>query len=104
MKFIPELRGRVHIPFRDVTNVRHLQDALDTPDYTVYSSSSPLHPSLNFDEQDSDTNPNTTASSVAGDVQRADGRKRRSEAFQLRKSVFGKKHSRLNESKVEINS
>jgi hypothetical protein len=60
----------------------HCQDAIDTPDYT-----------------DSDTNPNTTASSVAGDLQ-TDGRKRRAEELQLRKSVFGKKHSRLNESKV----
>ncbi|KAI9688324.1 MAG: hypothetical protein M1820_010252 [Bogoriella megaspora] len=57
---------------------------MDTPDYT-----------------DSDTNPNTTASSVAGDVAAADGRKRRSEASQLRKSVFGKKHSQLNESKED---
>lgn len=47
---------------------------------------------------DSDTGPNTTASSVAGDA--TDGRKRRSEAHQLRKAVFGKKHGRLNESKV----
>lgn len=54
----------------------------ETPDYT-----------------DSDTNPNTTASSVAGDIP-ADGRKRRSEANQLRRSIFGKKHDRLGESKV----
>jgi SWI/SNF-related matrix-associated actin-dependent regulator of chromatin subfamily A member 5 len=50
--------------------------------------------------QDSDTQPNTTASSVAGDLTHIDGRKRRSEATQLRKSIFGKKHSRLDESKV----
>lgn len=50
--------------------------------------------------QDSDTNPNTTASSVIGEAAPADGRKRRSEATQLRKSVFGKKHNRLDESKV----
>ena len=50
--------------------------------------------------QDSDTNPNTTASSVAGDVGPADGRKRRSEAAELRKSVLGKKHGKLDESKV----
>ena len=56
----------------------------ETPDYT----------------EDSDTNPNTTASSVAGDPLTADGRKRRSEATQLRRSVFGKKHDRLGESKV----
>ena len=51
--------------------------------------------------QDSDTNPNTTASSVVGDAMQLDGRKRRSEATQLRKSVFGKKHNRLDESKVK---
>jgi SWI/SNF-related matrix-associated actin-dependent regulator of chromatin subfamily A member 5 len=51
--------------------------------------------------QDSDTNPNTTASSVAGDFQ-TDGRRRRSEATQLRKSILGKKHGRLDESKVRI--
>ncbi|KAF9891951.1 hypothetical protein FE257_002914 [Aspergillus nanangensis] len=56
----------------------------DTPDYT-----------------DSDTNPNTTASSVAGDIAPLDGRRRRSEAFHLRKSVLGKKHGRLDESKEE---
>jgi hypothetical protein len=55
----------------------------DTPDYT-----------------DSDTNPNTTASSVAGDAAPIDGRRRRSEAFQMRKNMFGKKHGRLDESKV----
>jgi hypothetical protein len=52
------------------------------------------------DYTDSDTGPNTTASSVAGDAVQLDGRKRRSEAHQLRKAVFGKKHGRLNESKV----
>ncbi|GFF22698.1 ISWI chromatin-remodeling complex ATPase ISW2 [Aspergillus lentulus] len=56
----------------------------DTPDYT-----------------DSDTNPNTTASSVAGDAAPIDGRRRRSEAFQMRKSIFGKKHGRLDESKED---
>lgn len=56
------------------------QEVDETPDYT-----------------DSDTNPNTTASSVAGDT---DGRKKRSEASQLRRSIFGKKHDRLGESKV----
>ncbi|KAL8782588.1 MAG: hypothetical protein Q9213_005266 [Squamulea squamosa] len=49
----------------------------------------------------SDTNPNTTASSVVGDAIPADGRKKRSEATQLRKSVFGKKHNRLDESKED---
>jgi SWI/SNF-related matrix-associated actin-dependent regulator of chromatin subfamily A member 5 len=56
--------------------------------------------SFAYSAQDSDTNPNTTASSVAGDAPRVDGRKRRSEAIQLRKSVFGKKLNRLDESKV----
>ncbi|OQD74663.1 hypothetical protein PENDEC_c010G04723 [Penicillium decumbens] len=53
----------------------------DTPDYT-----------------DSDTNPNTTASSVAGDAA-ADGHRRRAEATQLRKNILSKKHGRLDESK-----
>ncbi|MCJ1227709.1 hypothetical protein MMC12_004367 [Toensbergia leucococca] len=61
-----------------------LMDIQDTPDYT-----------------DSDTNPNTTASSIAGDLLHLDGRKKRSEATQLRKSVFGKKHNRLDESKED---
>jgi len=60
-------------------------DVDETPDYT----------------EDSDTNPNTTASSVVGDPLTADGRKRRSEATQLRRSVFGKKHDRLGESKED---
>ncbi|KAK4986605.1 chromatin remodeling complex Adenosinetriphosphatase [Elasticomyces elasticus] len=58
-------------------------DAVDTPDYTT----------------DSETNPNTTASSVAGDAIQTDGRKRRWESTHLRKSVLGKKHDRLGESK-----
>ncbi|KAL8999532.1 MAG: hypothetical protein Q9169_001620 [Polycauliona sp. 2 TL-2023] len=49
----------------------------------------------------SDTNPNTTASSVVGDAAPADGRKKRTEATQLRKRVFGKKHNRLDESKED---
>lgn len=53
---------------------------VDTPDYT--------------DSED----PNTTASSVVDGP--ADGRKRRSEATQLRKSVFGKKHGALMDTKV----
>jgi SWI/SNF-related matrix-associated actin-dependent regulator of chromatin subfamily A member 5 len=60
------------------------QDVDETPDYT----------------EDSDTNPNTTASSVVGGPTTTDGRKRRSEATQLRRSVFGKKHAVLGESKV----
>ncbi|KAK4142065.1 SNF2 family N-terminal domain-containing protein [Dichotomopilus funicola] len=55
----------------------------ETPDYT-----------------DSDTNPNTTASSVIGEPVQ-DGRKKRSEANQLRRSIFGKKHDRLGESKED---
>ncbi|KAK5987444.1 ISWI chromatin-remodeling complex ATPase ISW2 [Cladobotryum mycophilum] len=55
----------------------------ETPDYT-----------------DSDTNPNTTASSVAGEPV-TDGRKRRTEVNQLRRSIFGKKHDRLDESKED---
>ena len=62
----------------------YAQDVDETPDYT----------------EDSDTNPNTTASSVVGEPINTDGRKRRSEATQLRRSVFGKKHDILGESKV----
>ncbi|EPE34187.1 P-loop containing nucleoside triphosphate hydrolase [Glarea lozoyensis ATCC 20868] len=58
-------------------------DVDETPDYT----------------EDSDTNPNTTASSVVGEP--TDGRKRRSEATLLRRSVFGKKHDILGESKED---
>ncbi|KAH8671365.1 SNF2 family N-terminal domain-containing protein [Xylariales sp. PMI_506] len=54
----------------------------ETPDYT-----------------DSDTNPNTTASSVVGEP--LDGRKKRSEANQLRRSIFGRKHDALGESKED---
>ncbi|KAF2812362.1 uncharacterized protein BDZ99DRAFT_265269 [Mytilinidion resinicola] len=68
-----------HAPTNGATKFGYYQD---TPDYT-----------------DSDTNPNTTASSIAGDAQGPDGRKRRSEAFQMRKNMFGKKHDRLGESK-----
>ncbi|KAI9758913.1 MAG: hypothetical protein M4579_002724 [Chaenotheca gracillima] len=71
--------------FRPARNVDDsMADANDTNDYT-----------------DSDTNANTTASSVAGDPIHADGRRRRSEASALRKSVFGKKHNRLVESKED---
>lgn len=54
---------------------------LDTPDYT-----------------DSESNP-TGANSIAGDIQNGDGRKKRWEGNALRKSMFGKKHDRLGESK-----
>ena len=50
--------------------------------------------------KDSDTNPNTTATSEAGDIP-ADGRKKRSEASQLRKSILNKKQERLGESKED---
>ncbi|KAK3173325.1 hypothetical protein OEA41_006654 [Lepraria neglecta] len=56
----------------------------DTPDYS-----------------DSDTNPNTTATSDAEGVFQPDGRKRRIEATNLRKNIFGKKHNRLDESKED---
>lgn len=58
-----------------------VQEVDETPDYT-----------------DSE-NPDTTASSVVGEPI-SDGRKRRTEANQLRRSIFGKKHDRLGESKV----
>ncbi|KAL1310528.1 hypothetical protein AAFC00_000812 [Neodothiora populina] len=60
-----------------------MTDALDTPDYT-----------------DTEPGADTTESSIAGDVQ-ADGRKRRWEGNALRKSVLGKKHDRLGESKED---
>ena len=94
------VQKRVSWQVEPQANLSNLQDALDTPDYTVLSNFKAENTSSDNGAQDSDTNPNTTASSVAGDVQHMDGRKRRSEAFQLRKSVFGKKHSRLNEYKV----
>ncbi|KAF2973522.1 hypothetical protein GQX73_g196 [Xylaria multiplex] len=52
------------------------------------------------DFTDSDTNPNTTASSIAGDYH-VDGRRKRAEANQLRRSIFGKKHDALGESKED---
>ncbi|TVY36527.1 ISWI chromatin-remodeling complex ATPase [Lachnellula subtilissima] len=73
----------------DASEIRQLpvdpMDVDETPDFT----------------EDSDTNPNTTASSVVGDPVTFDGRKRRSEATQLRRSVFGKKHDVLGESKED---
>ncbi|KAH7384653.1 SNF2 family N-terminal domain-containing protein [Pyrenochaeta sp. MPI-SDFR-AT-0127] len=56
----------------------------DTPDYT-----------------DSDTQPNTTASSVAGDHAPLDGRKKRAEVMNMRKSIYGRKHDRLGASKED---
>ena len=58
-------------------------EMMDTPDYT-----------------DSESNP-TGANSVAGDKVGPDGRTRRWEGNQLRKSMFGKKHDRLGESKED---
>ncbi|KAL2292073.1 hypothetical protein FJTKL_10737 [Diaporthe vaccinii] len=54
----------------------------ETPDYT--------------DSED----PNTTASSVMGEPT-VDGRRRRAEANQLRRSIFGKKHDKLGESQED---
>lgn len=54
----------------------------ETPDYT--------------DSED----PNTTASSVMGEPT-TDGRRRRAEANQLRRSIFGKKHDKLGESQED---
>lgn len=59
------------------------QEVDETPDYT--------------DSED----PNTTASSVMGEPT-VDGRRRRAEANQLRRSIFGKKHDKLGESQVRI--
>ena len=56
---------------------------MDTPGYT-----------------DSDTQPNTTTPSEAGEGP-FDGRKKKSEASQLRKSILNQKHERLEESKEE---
>lgn len=81
-----------------------MQSAQDTPDYTVrpyFHSLTMISSQTNApSRQDSDTNPNTTASSIAGDAAQADGRRRRSEATQLRKSILGKKQRTLDESKV----
>jgi SWI/SNF-related matrix-associated actin-dependent regulator of chromatin subfamily A member 5 len=73
----------------------------DTPDYTVPTPDHTPHHALLvlIHVQDSDTNPNTTASSIAGDAP-ADGRKRRTEVYNMRKSIYGKKHDRLGASKV----
>ncbi|KAJ9156566.1 Chromatin remodelling complex ATPase chain ISW1 [Pleurostoma richardsiae] len=72
---------------------------LDAPDVAH-----PHHDTMMVDETpdytDSDTNPNTTASSVVGDPI-TDGRKKRTEVNQLRRSIFGKKHDRLGESKED---
>ncbi|KAJ5567567.1 Peptidase aspartic catalytic [Penicillium sp. DV-2018c] len=73
----------------------------DTPMTDANDNTMPSVPVDSADAQvtDSDTNPNTTASSVAGDA--ADGRRRRSEANNLRKSILGKKHGRLDDTKED---
>lgn len=79
MTDVPPPRQRVHRPsFGHLNNVY----ADETPDYT-------------------DSEPNTTASSVAGDTPHPDGRKKRNEALQLRKSILGKQHGQLNETKED---
>ncbi|KAJ9657966.1 chromatin remodeling complex Adenosinetriphosphatase [Coniosporium apollinis] len=86
-------------------NARDADDAMqgyqDTPDYTVRVAKLTSYTSAHAAQQDSDTNPNTTASSVAGDAAPIDGRKRRAQDQQLRKSMFGRKHDRLGESKED---
>jgi SWI/SNF-related matrix-associated actin-dependent regulator of chromatin subfamily A member 5 len=91
--------GRYVMEFKLTMQSQYFQD---TPDYTVRR---PLQcaraiPTCKLTlHQDSDTNPNTTASSVAGDVA-PDGRKKRAEVMNMRKSIIGKKHDRLGASKV----
>lgn len=70
-------RAACHLPF----SANKFKDVDETPDYT--------------DSED----PNTTASSVVGEPT-VDGRRRRAEANQLRRSIFGKKHDKLGESQV----
>jgi SWI/SNF-related matrix-associated actin-dependent regulator of chromatin subfamily A member 5 len=95
-------RGTRSVDVRSDQLTMQSQYYQDTPDYTVRSL--PAHciamcaNRLTL-HQDSDTNPNTTASSVAGDTP-VDGRKKRAEALNMRKSIYGKKHDRLGASKV----
>ncbi|KAG6140645.1 hypothetical protein E4U12_006084 [Claviceps purpurea] len=70
------------------------------PDASEYHREDPMEVDETPDFSDSDTNPNTTASSVAGESL-ADSRKKRSEANELRRSIFGRKHDRLDESKED---
>ncbi|KAG5937523.1 hypothetical protein E4U59_004324 [Claviceps monticola] len=70
------------------------------PDAPEYHREDPMEVDATPDFSDSDTNPNTTASSVAGESL-ADSRKKRSEANKLRRSIFGRKHDRLDESKED---
>lgn len=81
MTDVPQPRQRVHRPSFGMLNSTYNDE---TPDYT-----------------DSDTGPNTTTNSEAGDTPLGDGRKRRNEALQLRKSVLGKQHGQLNETKED---
>ena len=80
-----------------------MTDANDVPPRPHRPSFGHLNPYLDDtpDYTDSDTNPNTTASSVAGDAPQTDGRKKRTEALQLRKSILGRKHGQLGESKED---
>jgi hypothetical protein len=87
---------------REAKLIAQSQYFQDTPDYTVRSPPKARRatPTCKLTlHQDSDTNPNTTASSVAGDAA-PDGRKKRSEVMNMRKSIIGKKHDRLGASKV----
>ncbi|KAG5954487.1 hypothetical protein E4U57_004437 [Claviceps arundinis] len=72
----------------------------DMPDAPEYHREDPMEVDETPDYSDSDTNPNTTASSVVGESL-ADSRKKRSEANELRRSIFGRKHDRLDESKED---
>ncbi|KAL2216240.1 putative SNF2 family helicase/ATPase [Thermoascus aurantiacus ATCC 26904] len=71
-----------------------MMDHQDTPEHTVQSDSRMTgwegHATTDSQSQDSDAAP-------------VDGRKRRSEALQMRKNALGKKHGRLDESK-EVDS
>ncbi|KAG8169173.1 hypothetical protein KVR01_001922 [Diaporthe batatas] len=72
----------MHNASDDGRNGNDSMDVDETPDYT--------------DSED----PNTTASSVVGEPT-VDGRRRRAEANQLRRSIFGKKHDKLGESQED---
>ncbi|KAK7746356.1 chromatin remodeling complex Adenosinetriphosphatase [Cytospora paraplurivora] len=78
---INDTDASMHDVSDDGKNANDSVEVDETPDYT--------------DSED----PNTTASSVVGET--ADGRKRRAEANQLRRSIFGKKHDKLGESKED---
>jgi SWI/SNF-related matrix-associated actin-dependent regulator of chromatin subfamily A member 5 len=76
---------------------------VDTPDYTVRTNIHPRRVTSTHKltrEQDSDTNPNTTANSVSGEQVPEDGRKRRAAEMNIRKSMYGKKAEGLRASKV----